>query len=193
MSEAPPASLPPKAVSVTQAGAPDGWTAARGFRAQVAPDGATRLVISVPSDELAAVHLRLLAALGSTVSVRYLQLTDRATGQLPKPRSFVGMELAVDVVRAAFEARPGLVWHDGRHQLWLRGSLGEQVVLDELGVIYCYPDDVAFRDALTDLPETKAVGIDGRDYVKVEFLASADAEERSLIAALNLREWEARG
>jgi len=185
--------LPPKAVSVTREGEPDGWVPPRGWRAQVAADGSTRLVISVPPSELPATWLALAQALGAPLSVRYLQLTDRARGQLPKPRNFVAMDLPADRLLAALSARPALVWHDGRHQLWVRGRFGEQLVLDELGVLYGYPDDPAFRDALAGLPETATVGMDGRDYVRVSFLAEADAEERSLIEELGLREWSGVG
>lgn len=182
--------LPPKAVAVTRDGAPDPRPVARGFRSQVAPDGSTRLVVNVPPEELATVHLRLLDALSAPVSVRYVQLTDRRTGQVhPQPRTFVAMDLPAAIVRAALEAAAALVWHDGRHQLWLRGRFGEQVVLDELGVLYGYPDEPAFRDALGDVPETEAVGLDGRDYVKVNFLAEADAQEDAFIAALSLQPW----
>lgn len=180
--------FPPKAVSVTKDGQPDAWVAPRNVRAQVAPDGTTRLVVSVPPEDLPAVHLSLVDALSAPVSLRYLRLTDRQTGQLPKPRSFVVMDAAPARIRAALAARPALVWHDGRHQLWLRGNYGEQVVLDELGVLYCYPDDPSFRDALAGLPVSDAVGLDGRDYVKVGFLAEADAEEASLLTDLGLRE-----
>lgn len=182
--------LPPKAVSVGKDGTPDGWTPPRSYRAQVAPDGSTRLVISVSGAELREVHLRLLAALSPPVSVRYLQLTDRAgAGQLPKPKSFVAMDVPPQRVAEGLRARPSLVWGDARHQLWLRGRFGEQVVLDELGVLYCYPDDPSFRDALGDLPLGPALGMDGRDYVKVTFLSEADAEEQALIEDLGLREW----
>jgi hypothetical protein len=181
--------LPPKATSVTIEGQPDGYTPPRSFRAQVAPDGTTRLVISVPSDELAATHRALLGALGAPWSLRYVKLTDRKTGQLPKPETWVRMDVKPELVRAAFDARPALIWHDGRHQLWARGLHGDQVVLDELGVLYCYPDDPAFRAALGDLPETKEVGMDGRDYVRVTFLAEADEEEASLFQALSLQKW----
>lgn len=182
--------LPPKAESVTKEGQPDGWTPPRGFRAQVAPDGTTRLVASVPSAELADLHLRLLGVLGARLGVRYVRLTDRKKGQLPQPESFVRMDVPAERVLAALRARPELVWHDGRHQLWVRGVYGEQVVLDELGVLYCYPDDPSFRDALGDLPESKALGMDGRDYVKVGFLAEADAQEASLIEELGLQAWK---
>lgn len=182
--------LPPKAASVTQDGQPDGWMPARGFRAQVAPDGTTRLVVNVPAAELAAVHLRLLAVLGERVGLRYVRLTDRQKGQLPTPETWVRMEVPADRARAALEARPELVWHDARHQLWARGRFGEQVVLDELGVLYCYPDDPAFRDALAGLAETRDVGMDGRDYVRVAFLAEADVQERTLIEELGLVPWK---
>jgi len=179
----------PKAISVSEDGRPDGWTPAPGYRAQVAPDGGTRLVISVPPDQLRATHCALLAVLGQRISVRYLQLTDRAVGQLEKPVSWVCMEVLAAQVLAALEASPHLVWEDGRHQLWVRGEKGDQVVLDELGVLYTYPDDVAFRAALEPfgLPLGTTLGLDGRDYVRVEFLPGADAEEKGLIERLGMR------
>ena len=62
-------------------------------------------------------------------------------------------------------------------------------MLDELGVLYTYPDDPAFRDALDglDLPLGAVIGLDGRDYVRVQFLAEADAQEVGLIAGLGMR------
>lgn len=185
-----PTALPPKASSVTIEGQPDGWAPPRSFRAQVTPDGTTRLVVNVPSDELAATHLALLDVLGGPLSLRYLKLTDRKVGQLPKPETWVRMDVQPGAVRAALEARPSLVWHDGRHQLWMRGVYGDQVVLDELGVLYCYPDDPAFRAALVGIPEGKELGMDGRDYVRVSFLAEADAEEASLYTELSLQQWK---
>ncbi len=181
--------LPPKATSVTIEGLPDDWQAPHSFRAQVAPDGTTRLVVSVPSAQLAPVHLALLAALDGPLSVRYLKLTDRSTGQLLAPETWVRMDVTPERLFEALIARPELLWHDGRHQLWVRGKFGDQVVLDELGVVYCYPDDPAFRAALADLLESKAVGMDGRDYVRVGFLADADDQERSLIVELALQRW----
>ncbi|MEN9787856.1 MAG: hypothetical protein RLZZ299_3120 [Pseudomonadota bacterium] len=176
----------PKAVSVSVEGQEDGFEPARGYRVQVAPDGTTRLVASVPPAELRNVHLRLIAALGGPLSVRYLRLTDRVRGQLPKPESWVRMDVPAGEVVAALDAASRLVWEDGRHQLWIRGPFGEQVVLDEMGVLYCYPDDPAFREALLDLPEHTAVGMDGRDYVKVHFHADADSQETQLREALRL-------
>jgi hypothetical protein len=187
MSDTAPFPSSAKAVSVTVEGQPDGWESPRGVRAQVAPDGQTRLVVYVPPEELRAVHGRLLEALGGPLSVRYLRLTDRRTGQLPKPENHVRMDAPAPDVRAALDASADLVWRDGRHQLWLRGPFGEQVVLDELGVLYCYPDDPAFREALADIPETTATGMDGRDYVRVQFLAEADGQEAALFAALSMQ------
>ncbi len=179
----------PKAISVTVDGQPDGWSPTPGYRAQVAPDGGTRLVISVGPDLLPQVHEALLLVLGARLSVRYLQLTDRAVGQLEKPVSWVCMEVPAQDVLAALRAAPQLVYGDGRHQLWVRGQRGDQVVLDELGVLYTYPDDPAFRDALDglDLPLGAVIGLDGRDYVRVQFLAEADAQEVGLIAGLGMR------
>ena len=182
--------LPPKASSVTVEGKPDGWVAPRSWRAQQAPDGSTRLVVSVPSHELEATHLALLSPLEAPWSVRYLKLTDRQSGQLPKPETWVRMDVRPDTVRDAMAAARRLIWHDGRHQLWIRGRMGDQVVLDELGVLYAYPDDPAFQAALADLPRSDAVGMDGRDYVRVELLAEADAEERAFIHALSLQPWK---
>jgi hypothetical protein len=178
--------LTPKATSVTIEGNLDGYLPPRSYRAQVAPDGSTRLVVSVPPAELPAVHRRLLEALGAQLSLRYVRLTDRRTGQLPKGENWVRMDLPAGQVLAALDAAPRLVWEDGRHQLWMRGAFGEQVVLDELGVLYCYPDDPAFREALGELPLSDALGMDGRDYVKVQFLSEADAEETALLERLNL-------
>jgi hypothetical protein len=132
----------------------------------------------------------MLAPLEAPWSVRYLKLTDRQSGQLAKPETWVRMDVRPDLVLAAMDAAERLIWHDGRHQLWIRGRMGDQVVLDELGVLYAYPDDPAFRAALAHLSESSAVGMDGRDYVRVELLAEADAEERSFIQALSLQPWK---
>ena len=181
-------STPPKAESVREDGSPDGWRLPRSWRPQVAPDGSTRLVVYVPPAELPDMHLRLLRAMGGPFSIAYTQLTDRAAGRThPKPIRWVGLELPTERALAAIRAAGDLVWFDGRHQFWARGPLGEQVILDELGVLYCYPDDPSFRDALDNLPQSPATGMDGRDYVKVNFRADADAQEAAMIAGLNLQ------
>jgi hypothetical protein len=181
----------PKAQSVTATGEPDGFTPPRAFRADVFPDGHTRLVVSVPPEELRATHLALVGALSGRLGLRYVQLTDRKVGQLPAPVGRVAMELDAERVRAGLEARARLVWEDGRHQLWLRGALGETVILDELGLLHCSPDDPSFRDALAALgiPEGTPEMMDKRDYVRVAFLSEADAEEESLIEDFKLLKW----
>ena len=183
--------LPPKSTSVLPTGEPDGWAPPRAFRSQTAPDGSTRLVVSVPPEELRHVHLNLLRALGDRVGVLYVQLTDRTQGQLPKPVKRVALDVRIDRLVTVLDERATLIWHDGRHQLWCRGAMEDQVVLDELGVLYTYPDDPAFRDVLADIPELPTVGMDGRDYVRVNFEASADEMERTLWAELAMREWGA--
>jgi hypothetical protein len=154
----------PKASSVRTDGSPDGFVNPRSLRAQISPDGTTRLVVYVPPDELRERHLLLLRALGTPLSLRYVQLTDRATGALPRPLTFVRMDIPADEVLAALDAAADLVWHDGRHQIWVRGRFGEQVVLDELGVLYCYPDDPSFRDALADLVRPFAARVGTLDF-----------------------------
>jgi hypothetical protein len=182
----------PKAVSVTVAGEPDGFVPPRGWRAEVFGDGHTRIVVSVPAEELQATHLALLGALEGPLGVRYVQLTDRQRGQLPAPEGRVAMGVASARAMAALRARPELVWGDGRHQLWARGTLGETVILDEMGLIYLSPDDPAFRDELTarGIPESAAPMMDSRDYVRVTFLAEADAQEASLWDELKMLRWK---
>lgn len=177
----------PKAESVTVEGKSDGWVPPLCWRSQTAPDGSTRLVVSAPPEKLQEVHLKLLASMGDTLGVMYAQLTDRKQkGPHPKPVRHLGLELPAEKVFEALGAAKDLIWWDGRHQLWVRGKFGDQVVLDELGVIYCYPDDPSFRDALQGIEESKQIGMDSRDYVKVNFRSEADAQEQALIAALNL-------
>lgn len=183
--------LPPKAESVTQSGAPDGFQPALAWQAQVLAGGYTRLVVSAPAERLAEVHQALIAALEGPLRVLYRQLTDRGAGQLPKPRDWVGVEIDHARLLAALEGTAPLVYHDGRHQLWIKGQGPEQVVLEEIGVLYAYPDDPAFRDALAErgVPEARVPTMAERDYVKVNFLAQADALERQLIGALGLSRW----
>jgi len=182
----------PKAQSVTPTGEPDGFVPPRAFRADAFPDGHTRIVVSVPPDELRATHLALVRVLSGKLGLRYVQLTDRKVGQLPAPVGRVAMELDAARVLAALEARALLVWEDGRHQLWLRGTLGEQVILDELGLLHCSPDDPSFRDALASLgiPEGKPEMMDKRDYVRVAFCSEADEQEESLFAELKMLKWK---
>lgn len=182
----------PKAQSVDQQGRPDGFEPPAVYVPQVLEGGYTRLVASCPPDRLAALHRDLVAALAGPLKVLYVQLTDRQQGQLPKPIQRVGVDLEPGTVLAALSELEDLVYWDGRHQLWIRGAMGEQVVLEELGVVYTYPDDPSFREicARHGLREDpRAVTMAERDYVQVSFLAEADAQEARLVWTLGLQEW----
>ncbi len=183
-----------KASSVTAEGSPDGFLPPLLFRPEIAPDGATRLKVSAGPGDLARVHRALAAAMGDRLGVLYVQLTDRRAGRHlgEKPRRFLAVELPAARVLAAIDAAAELLYRDGRAQLWLRGPLGEQLVLDELGMIYTYPDDPVFRDVLAELgvPEGEGQTMDERDYVRVRFSAAADALERDLIRDLGLASWD---
>lgn len=189
---APLSSAPSKAVSVLPSGEPDGFLPPRCFRLEVFPDGHTRLVVSVPADELPAIHLAFVRVLGARLGVRYLQLTDRQRGQLPTPEGRVAMDVDAPQVIAALESRPELIYRDGRHQLWLRGGQGESMILDENGVIFVSPDDPSFREVLANaaIPESAAQTLEKRDYVRVNFSAAADVQEASLWAELNMLRWK---
>jgi hypothetical protein len=60
--------------------------------------------------------------------------------------------------------------------------------MEETGVLYVYPDDPSFRDVLEaqGVPEGKVESMADRDFVRVEYLADADAEEVSLRHCLGL-------
>jgi hypothetical protein len=184
--------LPPKARSVTQQGAPDGFVPPTFYAPEVLQGGHTRLTVSGPAARLEAAHKALVAALQPPLKLLYIQLTDRKTGQLPKPVQRVAVELPRDRVLQALRDYRRLIYHDGRHQLWVRGNAGEQVVLEEVGMLYVYPDDFQFRDLLEGcgIPEGTGETLATRDYIRVEFLADADAEEAALIRDLHLIEWE---
>ncbi|MBX2799184.1 MAG: hypothetical protein KTR31_16035 [Myxococcales bacterium] len=180
----------PKAVSVTQDGQEDGWQPELGWFPEITPQGDTRLTVSAGSDVLPAVHKALAAALAEPLSVLYRQKVDR---QDPKPqghppKDFVAVGLPCERVTAALTAAGELVYTDARCEVWLRGGLGEQIVLDHDGVIYVYPDDPAFRDALggCDVPEADVDLISDRDYVKHWFHAHCDAMEEAFLADLGL-------
>jgi len=74
----------------------------------------------------------------------------------------------------------------------VRGADGDQIVLEELGSLYAYPDDLGFRDALLamGLLDVAHQSMDERDFVKVGFLSDADAEEKKLMQELSLTRWE---
>ena len=182
-------SKPPKAQSVDKDGNEDGYIPPIAYQRQVLNGGYTRLEISAPTDKLPIVHRKLIGRLSMPCKIRYVKLTDRVTGkQLPKPESFVAVEVTLARVQQVLDVFTDLIYHDGRHQLWVLGLDKEQVILDELGVIYTYPDDFSFREGLAELGwlEVKHESMASRDYVRVNFLATADAQEKSLIQSLGM-------
>jgi hypothetical protein len=116
--------------------------------------------------------------------VLYQKLTDRSTGQLAKPSITSPSSSARRPCSMRLEACAPLVYHDGRHQLWIEGRHDAKVVLEETGVIYVYPDDLSFRDVLAEhgVREGDDKNVGDRDYVRVNFLAEADALEDHLAA-----------
>jgi hypothetical protein len=185
----------PKARSVNREGEDDGFVVEPGWSAQMTPDGQTRLVVSVPVGDLPRVHEALASALAPPLSLLYRQKIDRRAPR-PEgspPRDFVGVDLALDRVLDALRRAALLVYADARCEVWLRGGLGEQLVLDEDGTLYCYPDDPAFRDALAEasVPAEDVATVGDRDYVRHQFHAEADPLEDQLIAGLQLTEHRA--
>lgn len=180
-----------KASSVTPEGQPDGWTPPHQWESQASPGGVTRLVVSARADDLERVFTALVRALEPPLGVRYVQLTHRQTEtqhvHTERP-SWVGVELPQDRVLQVLSECKTLLYRDGRHQLWVRGALGAQLILDELGLIYAYPDDPSLRDALAaeGVTQGKAQTLLERDWVRVELHAAADAQETRLIQALGL-------
>lgn len=183
--------LLPKARSVTRQGAPDGFVPGTFYTPEILQGGQTRLSVSMPPERLEIVHRKLVEALQPPLKFLYVQLTDRTKGQLPKPVQRVAVELPRSRVTTALTKYRRLLYSDGRHQLWIRGALGEQIVLEEIGMLYVYPDDFAFRDILEEHGVAEGTGetLATRDYIRVEFLADADAQEQALIQELGLIEW----
>ena len=93
-------------------------------------------------------------------------------------------------MRDALEHCANLIYGDARGEVWLRGDLGEQLVLDQDGLLYAYPDDPSWREALAaaGVPEDDAQTLAERDYVKHWYHAENDALEAELIARLRLTE-----
>jgi hypothetical protein len=169
-----------KAESVDVGGEPDGFAPEACWATEVIPGGYTRIAVSVPSDRLEKTHRAIVGHLDAPLRVLYVQLTDRLAGkQLDPPRRFVSLDVAPTVLDAALEEYRALVYHDGRHQLWIQGRGEDKVILEETGVMYVYPDDPLFRDVLEvqGITEKKAQTMADRDYVRVNFLAEADALE----------------
>jgi len=183
----------PNALSVTESGEPDGWRPQQAFRGEVGPDGTTRLCVSLPPGALPRIHRVLLDALEAPLGVLYVQRVDRAAGinheEAGGVKRYLALEIPAERVRGAFDRCQTLLFADGRHQTWVRGRMGERLILEYDGMMYVYPDDPSFRDALIaagvpELPDAETIG--DRDYVKVQFQARADAEERILMTELNL-------
>lgn len=182
----------PKAESVTMEGAPDGWTPEAGYHGELDRRGPTRLVISVPHERLQAVHTALVHACKPPLSLLYRQKVDRADPkpQGAPPRDFVAVELKAERLLSALAAHAPLVYSDARAEIWIKGALGEQLVMDQDGVLYCYPDDPGFRDVLeaNGVPEASVQSLADRDYVKHWFHAECDSHETGLLQDLGLQE-----
>jgi len=181
-----------KAQSVHSDGRDDDFEIALAYHGEVTPKGDTRLVASAPPDALQRLHTCLVTALAPPLGFLYRQKVDRADPkpQGHPPRDFVALDLPADLVVAALEEASTLLYHDARCEIWIRGALGEQVILDTDGMVFCYPDDPAFRDALdaSGIPDQAFEGMDKRDYVKHWFHAENDAVEQALMAKLRLQE-----
>ena len=180
-----------RAESVTPEGVSDGWTPNLFYRVQ-AEDGQQRIAVSAPADELGRVLRGLVAAVGESVSVLYRQKIDRRD---PKPqghpgRDFVALDQQQQAVQAAFLAADGLLACDARSEVWVRGSGGEQLVLDQDGQLFVYGAGDSVIDALASLGVPLGDGpmIGERDYVKHWFFADYDAEEDGLMRSLALTE-----
>lgn len=183
--------FPPKAISVTELGEPDGYFPPMAYKVQILDGGYSRLVVSAPTNRLALIHQGLIAALQPPLKFLYVRMTDRQNGQLPKPEQHVAVELSRERVLDALKRYAPLFYHDGRCQIWVRSALQEQIVLEEIGALYCYPDDPLFRDTLSQFGMVEAMhqSMDARDYIKVNFLQEADAMEEALMQDLGLVRW----
>jgi hypothetical protein len=182
----------PKSQSVTKQGALDGFIPPMAYQPQLLDGGYTRIEISSPPSKLSFIHKKLIEALQGPLKVRYVRMTDRQKGQLPKPESYVAVELTKERILQVSMHCEDLFYHDARHQLWIRGSGEEQIVLDELGMLYIYPDDFLFRDVLNGFGWVEGAheSMAARDYVKVFFSQHADEQEQTLLQSLGMIRWE---
>ena len=179
-----------KAVSVTKDGEPDGWPIEPGFHGELDFGGTTRLMLSVPTSFLERVHRDLVKQLEPPLGVLYRQKIDRRNPRPEgaSPRDHVALETSTQRVLDSLAACAGVVYHDARCELWVRGRRGEQLILDSDGLIFCYPDDPLFRDVarLYGLAEGKVTTLLERDYVKHHYDAHNDVLEDRLIDLLHL-------
>lgn len=196
MSEAttPPIEVAPpgKAHSVNEDGTPDGYMPPSAYTDRVLPGGMTRLEVSSPASKLHFVHKALVESIQFPCKVRYLKLTDRQRGQLEKPESYVAVDVSKARMLQALEEYHDLFYEDARHQFWILGAQQEQIVLDELGMIFVYPDDFLFREVLAQMgwSTESHEGMDTRDYVKVHFRRVADEQEQTFFQRFGLTRWE---
>jgi hypothetical protein len=182
--------MKPRAASTDGNSLEDGFTPEPAFFGEMDPRGGTRLVVSVPGDRLRAVHEALLAQLKPPLGVLWRQVIDR---KKPRPNGsppidHVGLDLSFERVLAALRACGPVVYEDARAELWIRGKLGEQLILDQDGLVYAYPDDPVFRDALEalGLTDKDVPTLAKRDFVKHWYHAEHDALEARLVADLGL-------
>ncbi len=182
--------MKPRASSTDEKGLEDGFVADPSYSGEMDPRGGTRIVVSVPPDRLAAVHQRLLAVVRPPLGVLWRQVIDRRAPrpQGTPPRDHVALDVSFERLIATLRENEGVVYADARAELWVRGALGEQLILDQDGLIYAYPDDPSWRDALDGLgvPDKETPNLAGRDYVKHWFHAEHDVEEDQLIRSLAL-------
>ena len=185
-------SMQPKSQSVTQQGALDGFIPPMAYSPQVIDGGYTRLEISAPSSKLSFIHKKLIEVMQPPFKIRYVRMTDRIRGQLSKPESFVAVELSKERLIQVCCEYTKLLYHDARHQFWIRSAAEEQLVLDELGMLYLYPDDFLFRETLSQYGWIEAghESMATRDYVKVFFDSEADEQESGLLHSLGMIRWE---
>lgn len=182
----------PKTTSVNAEGEPDGFTPPLAYYGEVDPSGMTRLVVSSPHEVTPDLHGKLIRALKPPLGFLYRQKVHRQdpAPEGSPPRDYVALELSQERVLNALEQARNLVYHDARCEVWIRGGLQEQLVLDEDGVLYVYPDDPAFRDVLEaeGLPDAQIRTLADVDYPMRWFHGENDAVEVTLIEQLGLTE-----
>ena len=111
----------PKATSVQVDGSPDDFAIPLAYHGEAEPGGATRLVVSAPTNRLYEVHTALLSNLVGPLGLLYRQKVDRrsvAEGKTPTqglpPTDRVSLELAPERLFAALKDHGPLVYHDAR-------------------------------------------------------------------------------
>ena len=182
----------PKAQSVDKQGEADGFSPPMAYQPRVLDGGYTRIDVSVPPEKLSILHKAIISTCQAPFKLRYVRMIDRQRGQLPKQESWVVVELSQDRLQQICDHFNTLFYHDGRNQIWIQGASGEQLVLDELGMLYVYPDDFSFRELLNTMGWVEAdhESMDTRDYVLVNLCAEADQEERELFQSLGMVRWD---